>query len=203
MPIWRQKPRECIGKMPCLRLTLGKGKPITCSASKWPLQACGHPTKIAKHATRYTTTTSMTTPQQQEALFREGRLNLAINAYKQGQFQALQPATTTYNVPRTTTRHRIAGIAPKCGSAAPNRRLTPAQEESLKQWIFSMNQRGIPPRIATIQQMASLLATQHPRSQPVGEQWVYNFIKRHKDLQSKWNHKYNYQHTKCEDPVLI
>ena len=28
VPIWRQKPRECIGKMPCLRLALGKGKPI-------------------------------------------------------------------------------------------------------------------------------------------------------------------------------
>jgi hypothetical protein len=111
----------------------------------------------------------MTTPQQQEALFREGRLDLAINAYKQGQFQALQPATITYDVPRTTARRCIAGIAPKRGSTAPNRRLTPAQEESLKQWILSMSQRGMPPRIATMQQMASLLATQHPRLQPIGE----------------------------------
>ena len=30
VPIWRQKPCECIGKMPCLRLTLVKGKPISC-----------------------------------------------------------------------------------------------------------------------------------------------------------------------------
>ena len=29
VPIWRQKPRECIGKMPYLRLTPGKGKPIS------------------------------------------------------------------------------------------------------------------------------------------------------------------------------
>ena len=81
----------------------------------------------------------MATPQQQDALFREGRLSLAINAYKQGQFQALQPATTTYDVPRTTARRRIAGITPKRGSIASNRRLTPAQEESLKQWILSMD----------------------------------------------------------------
>ena len=47
------------------------------------------PIKIVQYATRYTITTSMATPQQQDALFREGRLSLAINAYKQGQFQAL------------------------------------------------------------------------------------------------------------------
>jgi len=35
------------------------------------------------------------------------------------------------------------------GSAAPNRRLTPIQEESLKQWVLLMDQRGMPPRIAT------------------------------------------------------
>ena len=127
----------------------------------------------------------MTTPQQQEALFWEGRLDLAINAYKQGQFQALQPATITYNVPQTTARRCIAGIAPKRGFAAPNRRLTLAQKKSLKQWILSINQHSMPPRIATVQQMASLLATQHFGSKPVGKQWVYNFIKCHKDLQSK------------------
>lgn len=31
----------------------------------------------------------MATPQQENPLFREGRLILAINAYKQGQFEAL------------------------------------------------------------------------------------------------------------------
>jgi len=36
------------------------------------------------------------------------------------------------------------------GSAALNRRLTPIQEESLKQWVLSMNRRGMPPRIATV-----------------------------------------------------
>ena len=54
-------------------------------------------------------------------------------------------------MPQTTARRRIAGIAPKRGSALPNRRLTPTQEESLKQWIFLINQRGIPLRIATVQ----------------------------------------------------
>jgi len=105
-------------------------------------------------------------------------------------------------VPRTTARRRIAGITLKRGSIAPNRRLTPAQEETLKQRILLIDQRGMPPRNSAVRQMASLLATQRGL-QPVGEQWVYNFIKRHDDLQSKWNRKYDYQRAKCEDPVLI
>ena len=127
----------------------------------------------------------MAIPQQQNPHFQEGRLILAINAYKQGQFQSFQAATSTYNVPRTTAQQHDKGIKAKRGSIASNRRLTPAQEESLKQWILSMDQRGMPPRATTVREMASLLATQRARSQPVGERWVYDFIKRHNDLQSK------------------
>ena len=46
---------------------------------------CGHVDhliKIAKRATRYTTTISMATPQQENPLFQEGRLLLSINAHK-------------------------------------------------------------------------------------------------------------------------
>jgi hypothetical protein len=51
--------------------------------------------------------------------------------------------------------------------------------------------------------MASLLATQRPGARPVGKNWATNFVKRHDDLNSKWNRKYDYQRSKCEDPVLI
>ena len=75
----------------------------------------------------------MATPQRQEALYRQGRVDLAVQAYKQGQFKSLRGATSTYDAPRTTARRRIAGIAPQRGSHASNRLLTPTQEESLKQ----------------------------------------------------------------------
>ena len=53
-------------------------------------------------------------------------------------------------MPRTTARRRAASTALKRGSVAPNRRLTLAEEESLKQWILLMDRRGMPPRIATV-----------------------------------------------------
>src|SRR6266513_2727052 len=124
----------------------------------------------------------MATSQQQDALFREGRLDLAIDAYKQGQFSSFRAAASTYDVPRSTAQQRVKGIKPKRSSIASNRRLTLVQEESLKQWIPSMDQRGMPPRIATVWQMASLLAAQYVGSatlQSGGKQWAYNFIKRH------------------------
>ena len=127
----------------------------------------------------------MATPQQQEALHREGRLILALQAYKQGQTNSLNAAAVLYNVSETTARRRIAGIQPKRGSYALNRLLTPVQEDSLKQWILSMDRRGMPPRIATVRQMAGILATQCAGSAtpvPVGLTWVPRFIKRHDDL---------------------
>ena len=66
----------------------------------------------------------MPTPQQQEALFKEGRIDLAIQAHKQGQFQSFRAATTTYDVPQSTTRLRVKGIKLKRDSITLNRRLT-------------------------------------------------------------------------------
>ena len=74
-----------------------------------------------------------------ETLFKEGRIDLVIQAHKQGNFRSFRAATTTYDVPRSTARLRVKGVKPKRDSIAPNRRLTPAQEESLKQWILSMD----------------------------------------------------------------
>ena len=70
-------------------------------------------------------------------------------------------------MPRSTAQRRQQGIAPQLGHIASNRRLTPAQEESLKQWILSRDQRGMPPRIATLQEMAGVLAAQRAGDAPI------------------------------------
>ena len=142
---------------------------------------------------RATTATKMTAPQQQADLFREGRIDLGVRAYKLGQVTSLRGVERAYDVSRKTVKRRASGIQPRRGTPALNRRLTLIQEESLKQWILSMDQRGMPPRIATVRQMASILAAQHARpATPVGACWVSRFINRHEDLKSKYNRKYDY-----------
>jgi hypothetical protein len=84
----------------------------------------------------FPTTTTMVTPQQQEALNTQGRVDLAIQAHKQGHIKSFRAAVAIYDVPWSTAIQRVAGITPQRGSIVPNRRLTPAEEESLKQWIL-------------------------------------------------------------------
>jgi Tc5 transposase DNA-binding domain len=159
-----------------------------------------------QHATRYPTATPMTAPQQQAARFGEGRIALGVQAYKLGQVKSLRGIEKTYDVSRKTVKRHVSGIQPRHGSPALNRRLTLVQEESLKEWILSMDQRGMLPKIATVRQMASILATQGTKQTnpvTVGQNWVRNFINRHNDLKSKYNRKYDHQRAKCEGPVLI
>jgi hypothetical protein len=37
----------------------------------------------------------------------------------------------------------------------------------------------------------------------VSEKWVYNFIKRHDELKTRFSRRYNYDRAKCEDPEVI
>ena len=103
-----------------------------------------------QHATRYSIATPMTAPQQQAALFREGRIALGVQAYELGQVPSLRSVEKIYDVPRKTVKRRISGIQLRCSSSALNCRLTLIQEESLKQWILSIDQCSMLPRIATV-----------------------------------------------------
>ena len=148
----------------------------------------------------------MAATQQQNMIYQEGRLNLALQAYLHKEFQTLTAAATAYDVPQSTLRCRIEGKESKCDSIAINRLLTPTEEASLLQWILSMDRHGMPLRIATVHEMAGLLVTQcQPitAQQMIGECWIQRFINCHDTLKSKYNHKYDYQHAKCEDLELI
>jgi hypothetical protein len=148
----------------------------------------------------------MATPHSQAALHREGRLELAIQAYQKGEVRSYVEAAATYDVALNTLRRRLHGIPPKRGSTAKNRLLTSTEEESLVQWILSLDRRGMPPKIAGVRDMAQLLLTERGGSNTppqVGIHWVQRFITRHDELKSKYNRKHNYIHTKTEDPELI
>ena len=83
--------------------------------------------------------------------------------------------------------------------------MTENEEESLLQWILSIDQRGAAPRPAHIQEMANILLAGHgfTRTQPLGKNWVYKFIQHHDRIKTTFSHRYNYQRAKCEDPEII
>jgi len=150
----------------------------------------------------------MSTPQSDQNTSKEGRILLAIRAFRNGQFSSIRAAARAYDVPRSTLTTRLQGRTARADSTPNNQKLTPTEESTLVEWILSMDQRGLPLQATTVRQMANLLLAERSKStsttlSTVGKCWVRNFINRHKELQSKYNRKYDYQRAQCEDPKII
>ena len=138
----------------------------------------------------------------------EGRIVLALQAYRQGRISSLKGAARTYDIPYSSLRRRSLGTPSRPDFTSPNRKLTPIEETTLVQWILSLDTRGVPPTQLLVHQMAERLLIEHvPDASTVqpqlGQKWVYRFINRHPELKSRYNRKYDYQRAKCEDPELI
>lgn len=88
---------------------------------------------------------------------REGRIALAIHAFKLGQFKSLLAACKAYDVPYATVYKRVCGRVARHDLRPSNQKLTDTEESTLVQWILSIDLRGLSPRSTTIQQMANLL----------------------------------------------
>ncbi|CDM36134.1 Probable transposable element [Penicillium roqueforti FM164] len=81
-----------------------------------------------------------------DSIEQEGRILLAIQAFKKQEFTNISIAARTFNVPRSTLRRRLDGIQCRATSRANSTKLTTIEEESLQKWILSMDSRGSAPR---------------------------------------------------------
>ena len=135
----------------------------------------------------------------------EGRILLAIHSIKNQEISSIREAAHHFQVPRSTLQRRLTGDVFRSESRANNHKLSQIEEESLVQWILSMDSRGAAPRPTTVQEMANmLLATRGSTPvQTVGKNWATNFVKRHSELSTRFSRRYNYERAKCEDPKII
>ena len=136
---------------------------------------------------------------------KEGKLLLAISALKKKEISNIREAARLYDVPRSTLQDRLRGKTYREETRPNSHKMTQNEEESLVQWILSLDQRGAAPRHAHIREMANILLSKKSRSTTttVGDKWVYNFVKRHDSLKFRFSRRYNYQRAKCEDPKTI
>ena len=83
--------------------------------------------------------------------------------------------------------------------------MTQNEEESIVQWILSLDQRGAAPRPFHVQEMANILLSKRGDTniKAVGINWATNFIKRRDELKARFSRRYNYRRAKCEDPKII
>ena len=108
---------------------------------------------------------------QDQSLSHEKRVDLAVKAFREGQFRSANQAAQAYDVPQSTVSDRLRGLQSQRNVQINNRKLTPTEEESLIQWILSMDERGMPPTIAYTRRMANLLLSERGKD-PVDENWV-------------------------------
>lgn len=135
----------------------------------------------------------------------EGRILLAINAYKTGQISSLRKAAATYGAPRATVTTRYHGTPERRDSRPASCKLTSTEEEVIIQRILDLDSQGFPPRLSAVREIANLVLVSRgmPLPQTVGKNWPTNFINRCPQLRTIYNRKYDYQRAQCEDPVVV
>ncbi|KAJ8225492.1 hypothetical protein LV156_009112, partial [Aspergillus fumigatus] len=142
---------------------------------------------------------------QKNSKEKEGRAQMAVSALKKAEISSIREAARVYDVSEKTLRRRLRGITARSETRANSHKLTQNEEESLVQWILSLDRRGAPPRPSHIREMANILLAARGTTpiQTVGANWASKFIQRRNELKTRWNRRYDYQRAKCEDPKVI
>ena len=135
----------------------------------------------------------------------EGRISLALQAYTRTQLPSLRAAANAYDVPFSTLRIRHLGVLPRADSTVQSRKLSNNEEQVLLRKVLQLSADGFPPQRAIVEEIANtMLRAKNPaRPQTVGTKWVANFVKRHPELSSVYNRKFDIQRAEVEDPKLI
>jgi hypothetical protein len=111
-------------------------------------------------------------------------MQMAISAYKKGQFKSKQPLL-----------NRLRGIKPRAETRANSHKLTALEEEVLAKRLLDADRRGFSIRPQFLRGMTHILLyarTNDPTS-VIGVNWAYKFIKRHPALRTRYNRRISYQ----------
>jgi len=150
----------------------------------------------------------MPQPTSAQLASKEGRIALAINSYKSGDFTSIQSAADTYDIPESTLRTRLKGRPSWQEYRSINHNLTDTEELVLVNWILSIDERGLPVCTALIRDIANLLLQKRTgldasSTRIVRVRWPYNFVRRHDSLRTRYNQKYDYKRALYKDPKVI
>ena len=132
----------------------------------------------------------------------EGDIQLAVQAIKRDATLSQRRAAKIYRVPQSTLSDRLAGASPRRDCAPNSTKLTSTEELVIVQHILKLDERGYPPRLTDVEDMANSLLAERNQP-PVGKNWAGTFVKRRLELTIKFNRKYDYKRALCEDPEVI
>ena len=113
-----------------------------------------------------------------KSIEQEGRILLAIREIQSGTTASICEITERFQVPKTTLLHRISGQQFRADTRPNGHKMTETEEDSLTQWILSMDARGAAPWPATVREMANLLLAKRGSATAlsIGPNWVSKIL---------------------------
>jgi hypothetical protein len=94
------------------------------------------------------------TESSQKSANQEGRILLALDDIKNSRVTSIRAAAKLYDIPYSTLHARLNHRVSRDNTRANSHKLTELEEDSLIQWIFSMDSRRAAPRRATVRELA-------------------------------------------------
>jgi DDE superfamily endonuclease/Tc5 transposase DNA-binding domain len=130
-----------------------------------------------------------------EVADREQRLQDAISAYKNQEFDSIRAAANHFRVSDRTMSRRLEGGLSRVQAREMTQILSNAEEKTLVRWVSRYTCAGSPITSALLLEMAELIrhervrhASQNSSSTkiiaPIGHEWLYRFLNRHPTIQS-------------------
>lgn len=93
---------------------------------------------------------------------------------------SLSSASSKYNIPRTTLHYKLRGRASRQEAREPQQALSAQAETFLAKRILEFSKMGCSPTHRIVRRMAMELVD----GEPLGQRWVYNFLRRQPSLKA-------------------
>ena len=87
----------------------------------------------------------------------EADILLAISALNKRQIASVNRAASTYNVPESTLRDRLAGKAARRDCQPKSKKLTKPKEEAIIKHVLNLDSQGFPPSLDNVRYIANKL----------------------------------------------
>ncbi|EDO03994.1 hypothetical protein SS1G_06476 [Sclerotinia sclerotiorum 1980 UF-70] len=94
------------------------------------------------------------------------------------------------------------GFTPRVETRANCYNLTKLKKEVIVQYILDIDNRGFPPKIKGVEDMANYILESR-NAKKIGKLWAHRFVKRYIILEIYFSRVYDFQRALCEDPKLI
>ena len=151
-------------------------------------------------------TTPMARAKAQQQDEHESRVQEALRAIRGGLEGAVAAAVELYSIPRTSLYYRLSGERKtRREGHIDQQRLTVAEEKAITKWCFDMDDRGFPPRLDMMRDMASHLEMKRlgKMGEPFGKNWLSRFLDGNPSITVKLSCRLERQRTQANDPRII